>query len=382
MKVAVVLNTNQLGGAERSLVEQCELTREKHEYHILYPRLPSSTEKLHNFLTAKRFLRAFSFDYPAFLYRVSRKGKSKLLGVALKAPLLFFYLPRWGRNFSGFDLFYLNGTKAALPLFFWSIVLRKPVRVIWHFRDFPAKKPMGLLGKYLPKLLPKRSNLTLVANSHAVERDLLELFPGTRIKTLYNLPGTLPARAAPEKIRTIGVVSMIAPWKGLHEVVLMAALYEKELRALGIKKFVFYGESIYQTEGEHQSFAEDLRSLARRLGITSFIEWAGQKPPATIFSEIDLLIHSSIRPEPFGRVIVEAFKTKIPVISTALGGASELVEHRRTGLVYSPGSLGSLYDHIRSCAQDNQLVTELTSQGYGRVTSIESSIPSKVLELF
>jgi glycosyltransferase involved in cell wall biosynthesis len=48
--------------------------------------------------------------------------------------------------------------------------------------------------------------------------------------------------------------------------------------------------------------------------------------------------------ETFGMVIVEAFACGVPVLASRLGAMAELVEDRRTGLLFSPGSI----DEIRA----------------------------------
>jgi glycosyltransferase involved in cell wall biosynthesis len=45
----------------------------------------------------------------------------------------------------------------------------------------------------------------------------------------------------------------------------------------------------------------------------------------------DLVTHTSTAPEPFGRVIVEAMLCGTPVIAAGAGGATELIEHGKTG---------------------------------------------------
>lgn len=171
---------------------------------------------------------------------------------------------------------------------------------------------------------------------------------------------------------------MLAPWKGLHDVLWMIALYRDELRTIGIEKFSFYGGAIYQTNGSHLRYQQDLILLVAKLGLSEFVFFAGLQSPEKIFSEIDLLIHSSLEREPFGRVIIEAFRAHVPVISTGLGGAGELVHEKITGLKYSPYDQASLYAQIKSCIDDKQLVKSLTQSAASKVSTIEEEIRQKL----
>ena len=56
----------------------------------------------------------------------------------------------------------------------------------------------------------------------------------------------------------------------------------------------------------------------------------------------DVVVHASVRPEPFGRVILEGMLLGKPVMATAAGGVPELIEHGRTGFLVPPGDAAAL----------------------------------------
>ena len=61
---------------------------------------------------------------------------------------------------------------------------------------------------------------------------------------------------------------------------------------------------------------------------------------------MDLLVCPSIWAEPFGRVIIDAYKSCVPVIGTRCGGIPELIEDKVTGLIVEPNSAEALADAI------------------------------------
>ena len=175
---------------------------------------------------------------------------------------------------------------------------------------------------------------------------------------IYN-PSGLPAKNIEKKmIKTIGFASMLAPWKGIHEIILWAKMYERDLMDLGIEGINIYGADIYATQGNHVGYADQLTGLIKKLN-PQLISLKGAKSPQQIFSEIDCLVHYSLEAEPFGRVLIEAFHNGIPAISTCLGGASELVEERETGLVAIKYDLNGLMNAIKSMVHDEHFRSTL-----------------------
>jgi glycosyltransferase involved in cell wall biosynthesis len=304
------------------VIEQLRLQRDHHDLTIFFPELPSRKEELCAFLTKRLGAPGESFSYPIGLYKISRSGALNLwplISALVTVPVWILLLRR---QFQRFDGFYVNGNKAALiPLLLRVFGDRRPI--FWHFRDFPSSRFFSLIQRFFWSTQEGRRDFTLIANSNAVKSSLTPFFESDRIKTIYNLPGELPRRQV-SKIHRIGVVAMIAPWKGLHEVLHTLALYRAELKHLGIEEVVFYGSSLYLTDGEHRCYEDELRRWITEFRL-DFVKIESGMNPREIFQSIDLLIHSSISPEPFGRVLVEAMKSGVPVISTALGGAGELV---------------------------------------------------------
>lgn len=94
-------------------------------------------------------------------------------------------------------------------------------------------------------------------------------------------------------------------------------------------------------------YAEDLVTYARTLGLTEQVRFAGhcQDMPAAM-ALATLVVIPSLRPEPFGRVVVEAQAMCRPVIVTAHGAALETVQHGMTGLSVPPGDVQALAETL------------------------------------
>jgi glycosyltransferase involved in cell wall biosynthesis len=56
----------------------------------------------------------------------------------------------------------------------------------------------------------------------------------------------------------------------------------------------------------------------------------------------DVVVHASVKPEAFGRVVIEAQAMGRPVIASDLGGPVETVRHGETGWRVRPGDPAAL----------------------------------------
>ena len=151
--------------------------------------------------------------------------------------------------------------------------------------------------------------------------------------------------------RVVGIIGRLVPWKG-HEVFLRAmaqvAASMPHLKCLIIGD----AESGDEEQGSRRYRAE-LEDLVRELGLADrvkFLGWRGDVPQ--LLSTMDLLVHSSIEPEPFGRVIIEGMAAGKPVVAVAAGACPELIENGVSGLLVPPGDADALAEAVKTLLQD------------------------------
>jgi glycosyltransferase involved in cell wall biosynthesis len=283
-------------------------------------------------------------------------------------------IARYARRLAGIcraidpDIIHTNGFKMHI-LGVWGRSAGTPV--IWHIRDYISSRSMM---KVLLRLHAGRCRAA-IANSESVSSDIRSVC-GPRLEThcVYNavdlkryspegekadldsLSG-LPA-AEPGTIR-IGLVATLARWKG-HSVFLKAlSLLPRDLRCRGY----VIGGPIYQTKNSQHTL-EELRSLAAQLqvggqtGFTGFIE-----DSALAMRALDIVVHASTEPEPFGRVIAEAMACGRPVISSLSGGSRELVTEGYDALGHPPGDHVTLAKRMHELARDPELRARMGRAG-------------------
>jgi len=135
------------------------------------------------------------------------------------------------------------------------------------------------------------------------------------------------------------------------------------------------GGPLYDTAGSQFTRAELERSiasagLASRVGLTGFVD------AAAALRSLDVVVHASTEPEPFGLVIAEAMACGRAVISTAHGGAAEVIEPERDALVAAPGDPAGLAAAVLRLVTDPGLRAALGARA--RTAAVERFAPRRM----
>ncbi|MFQ5719916.1 MAG: glycosyltransferase family 4 protein [Acidobacteriota bacterium] len=165
-------------------------------------------------------------------------------------------------------------------------------------------------------------------------------------------------RRLPRPLR-VAVVGRLEEWKGQDVFVRAAAILHSSYPEV---TFAIVGNP---SSGDGARFAERLRELVHELGLDDTIRFTGhiEEIETYIAEEVDILVHTSITPEPFGRVITEGMALAKPVIASDAGGGREIIDNGVTGLLAEPGNPESLAAAIGSLVQDADLAARLADNG-------------------
>jgi glycosyltransferase involved in cell wall biosynthesis len=113
-----------------------------------------------------------------------------------------------------------------------------------------------------------------------------------------------------------------------------------------------------------RAFADELQRLATELGIAERVTFTGHRVDAPrVMSAADVVVHSAVSPEPFGRVIIEALAAGRPVVATRAGGVLDILDHGVTGLLVPPNDVGELAQALERLAADAGLRARLAAAG-------------------
>ena len=82
---------------------------------------------------------------------------------------------------------------------------------------------------------------------------------------------------------------------------------------------------------------------------------------------MDIVVHTSVAPEPFGIVTLEALSLSKPYISTTIGGPAEVIENGKSGLLVEPGNPELLAEALRKFLSNPEYARECGINGNERL---------------
>jgi len=239
--------------------------------------------------------------------------------------------------------------------------------IVWHLHDFISDRPM--IRRFLRRYSDTAARA--VAVSEAVKKDWTSVLGEVPAGVLHNAVDTArfsPAAGSPElldelaglpaasqeEIVRVGLVATYATWKG-HDVFIEAARLALPQLAACPVRFYIIGGAIYQTAGS-QWTREQLTELVTRAGLEKYFGFVPfQTDTPSIYRALDIVVHASKQPEPFGLTIIEAMACGRAVIVSAAGGAAELIQNEVDALAVVPNDPASLARAIVRFASDASL---------------------------
>jgi len=119
--------------------------------------------------------------------------------------------------------------------------------------------------------------------------------------------------------------------------------------------------------GPESDYYERIKGFIRRNKLEDQVSLLGfvENTPS-FYNALDLFLLPSLR-EPFGRVLIEAMATKIPVVASRVGGVPEVVEHGKTGYLVDSKEGDSWRKYINRLADNEALRNEFGESGRQRV---------------
>jgi len=296
----------------------------------------------------------------------SRLSKAATLAkkLTLGSPATLRYIKQFRQTVgsANADIIHSNGVKSHLLTRFLP---RKSGKIVWHIHDLLGGR--ALLSSVLHHAAGRVSGA--IAISQAVAKDLKTGLPRTPFFTALNaidtdhftpsphaqdlqlldrLAGLPPA---PPGILRIGLVATYARWKG-QDIFLEAIA---KLPASSPARFYIIGSSIYHTAGSQFS-RQELQQRALYLGIAERLGFIDFQPdPLAIYRALDVVVHASSKPEPFGLTIVQAMACGRAVIVSNSGGAAELFSEGIDALGIRPANPDDLASAMSKLIADAPL---------------------------
>jgi glycosyltransferase involved in cell wall biosynthesis len=265
-----------------------------------------------------------------------------------------------------FDLIHANSQKAFIVAALASLQGSPPI--VWYLHDIITAKHFSRINRRIAVTLANQFATKVLVNSQATGKAFIAAGgKASLVSVVYNgfdstsfdcvstqaIQQLRDSLAIGNKI-LVGLFSRLSYWKGQH-ILLLAIKKLPQVHA------ILVGDALFGEE-EYVSY---LKTLANEPELKERVHWLGFRDDIpTLMKACDIVAHTSTEPEPFGRVIVEGQLAQKPVIASAAGGALELIEDGKTGLLFPLGDEIVLQQQIQKLIDDSVFADTIAQQGY------------------
>jgi glycosyltransferase involved in cell wall biosynthesis len=233
----------------------------------------------------------------------------------------------------------------------------------------------AVTGRRWLEFLARRAGADrIVCNSEFTASTVGRMYPGARPDVVHcPVPPPPPLRAGAraalrselatsEGALVVVQASRLERWKG-HELHL-ATLGRLRERTEWVSWIVGGAQRPHEVR-----YLDELRRLAARLGIADRVRFVGQRSDVPeLLGAADIHFQPNIGPEPFGIAFVEALYAGLPVVTTDLGGAREIVDD--TCGIRVPPDEAEAAGALRRLMEDGQLRRSLGAQAPARARAL------------
>jgi glycosyltransferase involved in cell wall biosynthesis len=268
------------------------------------------------------------------------------------------------------QLIHTNSLKADVIGGLVGRILRIPV--MWHVRDTisDAYLPKTVarwfraMSRVLPNFVIANSQATMNSlHAGAAEKELTSrgnefvVWDGTPI----GKRGQVSFRSNSDGQQKIALIGRISPWKGQDVFVKAANLLHARFPQA---KFLIVGKAMF---GEHE-YERMLHQLIEQNGLAQNVIFTGFTDDVPgLIDQVDVVVHASTIPEPFGQVVIEAMAAGKPVVATRGGGVNEIIVDGDSGILVAPGDPVALAEAIAKLLESEPRRREIAEKGYQRV---------------
>ena len=330
-----------------------------------------------------------SLVFPAVHRAILRAKKwSRLMaacmsGLSLIADVLVTELPRLVRLYRigrrhRVGLVHLNNTSYDLAGIMTAKLLGVPC--VCHHRDFKVVSPVL---RWQARMIDRH-----IAISDAIRQDVLLLGvkpdqisivfdpidperhdPNVDINHLMKEFDKQPGE------RFFGIFGRVVDWKGQDYFIKATAIVLKQVPH---SRAFIIGDDADGTAG----YVHGLYELVEQLGIASRVVFTGFRRDVPMMMKLmDVVVHASIRPEPFGMVVIEAMAMGRPTVATVGGGPSEIIQDGVNGVLVPPQDAQRLAREICHLLVDERYASQLGMEAVLRAGQFRSDNVARSIEM-
>lgn len=264
-----------------------------------------------------------------------------------------------------FDVICANSQKALFVCALAAKLSRRPL--VWILHDIVTDRAFSATNRRASLAFARLFARLVAVNSEETGRAFIEAGgEADKVRIVYN--GFDPAKAKLHDAGTaarlraelglgpqplVGLFGRLSEWKGQH-------VFLDALAAMEGVQAVIVGGALFRQE----AYEARIREQASRLGLDGRVRFLGFRSDVPeLMASMDVVAHTSIVAEPFGRVVVEAMMCGRPVVATRGGGVTEIIRDGETGLLVPPGDASALAAALGTILSDPALAQRLGQSG-------------------
>jgi glycosyltransferase involved in cell wall biosynthesis len=262
------------------------------------------------------------------------------------------------------DVVHSHALNAHLDVALAGRLARRPTLLDLHDIVVPGvgRRVLSVAARLADVVLANSTATAATVTSGRVE----VVNPGVDLERFHPGPcdGALRATLTSEPAAPlVAILGRIDPEKGVEHVLRAAAAVD------GVHVVVVGAPNVAD-----ERFADGLRVLGADL-LGDRVRFVGPRADVPdVLRVVDVLVNAS-RAEPFGRTVLEAQASGVPVIGTDSGGIPEFVDHDRTGLLVPPGDVEALAAAMRRLTGDASLRNRLRDAALA--SAMTRSVPAQ-----
>lgn len=270
------------------------------------------------------------------------------------------------------DIVHTYSLKSSIYGGFAARLARVPV--VWHLHDRVADDYLPTPAVRLVRVLARHLPDAVIANSRVTASCL------TTGPTPVVVPAPVPSSPLGDRPHVrragslrVGVVGRLCPWKG-QDLFLraFARAFPEEGATATVVGGALFGEVDYGCS---------LRDLVVTLGLEERVRFAGHVDDVDReLAQLDVLVHSSLIPEPFGMSVVEGMAAGLAVVAAGAGGPGEVITHGVDGLLYEMGDERELAARLGELAADSELRERIGLAGVRRARDYRPEVLAPAVE--
>jgi glycosyltransferase involved in cell wall biosynthesis len=218
---------------------------------------------------------------------------------------------------------------------------------ILHVREMPTGIQRNIFSKIL-----SFSKMKVIFNSKNTA-NCFSLNSNQLRTTILNGVTGYPDSINNIKDKTINILLLgrLTEWKG------QMFFLETINKLVKLKKYIIQVRIVGDVFEDQLKYKDNLIQFVKTHNLEDIVTFSPfVKNPEVEYTWSNILVVPSIKPEPFGRVAIEAMSIGRCVVAANHGGLSEIISHNKDGLLFEPNNSTSLLYEITSLLEDTQKI--------------------------